>query len=99
MGSHVGCTADWADYPDVGALTRVRINDEKGVGFRVDAPDDLLAGPLPSDAGIPEMRDVFVRALRVRFGDAGHLRVGHCCFLPGAIPGWPCAPLYHNQRF
>lgn len=73
-----GRATDRADNADVGTVAVVRVEDVEGVGLRVDARDHLLPGPFPVCFGIPKVRDVLMRALRMRLGDASHLNVSHC---------------------
>ena len=75
MGAEVRRPAGDADDSDVGALTVVRIGDKKGVGAPVDAGNNLLAGPLPIGDRVTQVRNVFVRAVPIRFGDAGDFNV------------------------
>jgi hypothetical protein len=65
-------------HPYIGAFPVEWIDDEERIGFGLDASNNFLAGPFPSHLGIPQVRDVFMRALRMGLGDACHLNVSHC---------------------
>ena len=75
VGADVGLFALGADHQHDGTLASARIQDKKSVVAGVDAANDLRDGPLPSVS--PEMSDVLVGALGIRFSDAQHLHVGH----------------------
>lgn len=80
MSSQIRCPPDNTNNSHLGAFAVVRVEDIERVGLRVDAGNNLLAFPFPG-RGIPKVGDVFVRALRVRFGDASNLTVRHNSFL------------------
>ena len=65
----------------IGTLAGARVEHEESVRVRVDAGDNLVAGPYPAGGGVADVGEMFVGALRVRFDDAGDLNVRHT-FLP-----------------
>jgi hypothetical protein len=67
-----------ADNPDICTLTAARVDNEEAVGPFVDALDDFFARPYPASRRIPQVGNVLVRALGMRFGDARYLNVCHC---------------------
>jgi hypothetical protein len=77
VSSHISSTPSRADDADIGTLSVVRVHDEEGIGLCVDARDYLISAPLPTDFWIAQLRNVLMRALRMWFGDASHLDVGH----------------------
>lgn len=61
-----------ADYADVGPPSVDRVKGIKRVALVIDARNHSLSIPHPVRGRIAEVRDVFMRALRVRFQNAGY---------------------------
>lgn len=95
MGAQVRCFARCAYDANVGALTGARVDNKKRVGSRVDAGDYLVAAPFPPGGRIPQVGDMFVSTLRVRFGDTSYLNVRHSFSLAQQLP-WALA--LHDLR-
>jgi hypothetical protein len=65
---------------NVGAAVRLRIEHVERVCAFVDAANVLLACPYPTASGatrVTEMRNVFMRALRMGLTDTSYLNVCH----------------------
>lgn len=67
MGADVRRLAGYTDDSDIGPFAVVGVGDKKGVAAGVDASDDFLTGPFPSEGRIAEMDDVLMGTVRVRF--------------------------------
>lgn len=80
VGFQVGCLACLAYDADIGALAADGVDHIERVRLRLDAGDHLLAGPDPATSGtvrVAQVRDVLVRALRVRFGNTSNFDISH----------------------
>src|SRR5208283_2178757 len=71
--SQISCPLNRTDDADIGVLAGVGIDDEESIGLCINAGDYLVPAPLPAGLWVSKLRNVFVRALRMRFGDASHL--------------------------
>jgi hypothetical protein len=77
VGPQIGRPTYWSHDAHVGSFPGVGVDNKERIGLGIDAGDHLLARPFPARNRIPQMGNVLVRALRVRFGDASDLNVGH----------------------
>lgn len=77
MGTKIRSFPRFADYTDVGSFAVDRIKHVECVGLVVDTLDHPFSFPHPVPGRIAEMRDVFVRTLRVRLQNASYLYVSH----------------------
>jgi hypothetical protein len=75
-----------ADDTDIGTPAGVGIEHKERVRPGIDAANHILPSPFPSRARITDVRDVLMRALRMRFGDASNLNVCHGLPLPEGNP-------------
>ena len=71
-----------AHYTDVRPLVSARIEDVERVDPALNPMDDVGDGKKPWHARVADLGDVIVRALRMRFGDAGDLAIRHDGILP-----------------
>src|SRR5579859_4547325 len=77
VSSHVGRSPCRTNDTDVGPLTCAGIKNEKRIRPCFDTRDHLFTSPFPPGLRIPQMRDMFVGAVRMGFRDASYLYVCH----------------------
>lgn len=77
VGANVRRTAGGAYDANVGTLACVGINNKESVSSSVDAADNIFAAPFPARLGIPQVRDVLMRALWMGLTDARHPNICH----------------------
>src|SRR5512139_1467152 len=77
MGTKIWSFPRFANHSDVGSFSVGRIKHVECVDLIVDTLDHPCSIPHPVPGWITEMRDVFMRTLRVRFQNASYLYVSH----------------------